>query len=534
MTPFRAMIALTVVLSSLAVGLEVRDHQGASSSALSPTSSQPVIAAAEEPADPVGRDLRTAPEDDRPNIVLVITDDQRYDEMQFLPRTERLLGEAGLTATEAITPHPLCCPARAEMLTGQLAQNNGVQTNFAPQGGYDRLDTRHTLATWLQDAGYNTAFLGKHLNGYSQTDGRDPGWNIFNASSHGFSDYVDFHQYDNGRRVRVPGYYTDYVSQRTVDYAHELSRADAPFFLWVSHFAPHAARKTPDCLAGETCTLRPPLLSPAQNLQRAVRGRTTTDDQAREFAEGIAAKPSYNERDVSDKQHLVRSKPRVPADQVTDFALGRAAALDGVDRSVDRLVAQLAEDGELDNTYLVFVTDNGYQLGEHRFWGKVLPYEENLRTPLLVRGPGVEAGTRTDRPMTLVDLAPTFLDIAGARADLTLDGVSMLDLWQGEKGEDPHRGGLLIQAGAYKSETGKRGWLYRGVRTERYTYARFFDGFAELYDRERDPYEVDSVAEDPAYAALRAELDRRTRLLQDCAGPQECNRDFGPLPAPAG
>ncbi len=125
-----------------------------------------------------------------------------------------MLGEHGLTMAEAITPHPLCCPARAEILTGQMAQNNGVRTNFPPQGGYAAFDPSSTIGTDLSQAGYNTAFLGKPLNGYDKSDGRDPGWTIFNATSHGYADYYDFIQFEQDRKVEVEGYYTDYLARQ--------------------------------------------------------------------------------------------------------------------------------------------------------------------------------------------------------------------------------------------------------------------------------------------------------------------------------
>ena len=473
-----------------------------------------------------------SPGDDRPNIVLFSTDDQRLDEMVFLPKTNELIGAAGLTFTEAITPHPLCCPARAEIMTGQLAQNNGVRTNFPPMGGYEAFDNTSTIGTDLSAAGYNTAFLGKPLNGYHYSYGRDPGWTLFNATSHGYADYYKFVQYDNGSVARIPGYYTDYLSEKSVQYAHQLSSYDAPFFMWVSHFGPHPAKGREGC-HDASCKEGPPKMSPGYRAMTRLTGRLPHQVEAAAMAREIVAKPSFNERDRSDKPHVVAKQEPVEPRKVARMQQARAAALSSVDDALARLVQQLEEDGELDNTYIVFITDNGYTLGEHRWFGKTLAYEENLRTPMLVRGPGIAPGTTTPVISSIVDLPATFLDIAGARSDRVLDGVSMLDTWQGGT-EALHPGGLLVQGGPYKPETGPRGWLYRGVRTARYTFLRHHDGFVELYDRSTDPFQMASVAGDPAYAAVRAELARRTRLLQDCAGPEACNRTFGPIPDPVG
>lgn len=472
-----------------------------------------------------------APGDERPNIVLFSTDDQRLDEMVFLPKVRRLLGEQGLTFTEAITPHPLCCPARAELMTGQLAQNNGVRTNFPPQGGYAAFDNASTIGTDLTAAGYNTAFLGKMLNGYHVDYGRDPGWTLFNATSHGYADYYKFVQYDNDRIARVPGYYTDYLSDEAVEYAERLSDYDAPFFLWVSHFAPHPSKGREGC-DEPSCRSGPPKMSPGYRAMARLAGRTPHEVDAQAMARRLLSSPAHNERDVSDKPALVRKQPQTSPRKVARLVRSRAASLASVDDAFARLVEQLREDGELDNTYIVFVTDNGYQLGEHRWFGKTLPYEENLRTPMLVAGPGVPAGATTDSIATIVDLVPTFLDIAGASTDRVLDGTSLLPTWRGETDEPLHPGGVLVQGGPYKPETGTRGWLYRGVRTARYTFARYHDGFVELYDRGRDPRQLTNLADQPRYAAVRAELARRTRILQDCSGERACNRRFGPLPQP--
>ena len=525
MSPFSAPARLRRTLPAAAVVVLLL------TSLLIGTSTMSSPAPSERTAGAGGPAPVRAPDDRRPNIILFSTDDQRLDEMVFMPKTNRLIGAAGLTFSEALTPHPLCCPARAELLTGQLAQNNGVRTNFAPQGGYQAFDPSSSIGTDLASAGYNTAFLGKPLNGYHHSDGRDPGWTLFNATSHGYADYYDFVQYDNGEVVRFPGYYTDYLSRTSVDYVHRLSQWDAPFFLWVSHFGPHASRGSQGC-SGDSCRHGLPPSSPGYQAVERLTGRHPHQEQADALARELVSSPSFNEKDVSDKQRAVRRKPLLDADTIVSTRLARAGALASIDDGLAMLVEQLERDGELDNTYIVFITDNGFQLGEHRWFGKILPYEENLRTPMLVRGPGIEPGATTDSIATIVDLVPTFLEIAGARTDRLLDGISLLGTWSGDSDEALHPGGVLVQGGPFRPETGARGWYYRGVRTARYTYVRYHDGFVELYDRERDPLQLRSVAGRPAYRALETELARRTHLLKTCAGPSSCNRVFGPLPHP--
>jgi arylsulfatase A-like enzyme len=474
----------------------------------------------------------TAPQDERPNIVLISADDMRADELRYLPRTRRLLGRAGLSLTQALTPHPLCCPARAELLTGQYAQNNGVRTNFPPQGGFVALDRAHTIGSWLNAAGYNTSMVGKHLNAANfKRDGRDPGWTLFDPTQFGYSDYYDFLQYNNGDPVRVKDrYYTDYVGAQSASYAHQLSTYDAPFFMWVSHFGPHSTQAH-NCQETSACEGKtPPRLSPTYEADTAQVARDRA--LARTRTAKLMTSAAVRERDLSDKQKYVTAEPAPTRTEVQQLVRGRIGALRSVDDAIAGLLDQLRADGELDHTYVVFITDNGYLIGEHGYVGKVLGYEPALRTPMLVRGPGIEPGATSDEVVTLVDLASTFVDIAGAEPDLTLDGVSLRRLWQGAE-VHPHRGGVLILAGALKSETGRTGWYYRGIRTERYTYLRYHDGWVELYDRRRDPQQVRSVADDPRYARVERELERRLVALQDCNGPQACNRGFGgPPPAP--
>ncbi|MBF4161170.1 sulfatase family protein [Nocardioides acrostichi] len=469
--------------------------------------------------------------DDRPNIILFSSDDQRVDEMEFLPTVQKVLGAHGLTFSNAITPHPLCCPARAEILTGQLAQNNHVWTNFQPKGGYPNLDKYSTIGTDMSGAGYNTAFLGKPLNGYNNDDGHDPGWTIFNASTHGFSNYYDFTQFEQDHVEHVKGYYTDYVADKTVEYLHDLHESDKPFFMWVSHFAPHAKAGGPGC-HDSACRHGPPPMSPSYRLQAKGTGEKPNQERADQLARDIINSPAWHERNVSDKPHIIRRQPFHSPRKVVRQREGRAAALASLDDAFSRMIDQLEADDELDNTYIVFITDNGYQLGEHNWFGKILPYEENVRTPMLVRGPGIAPNTTTPQIVSIVDLAATFLDIAHAQPTdgRVLDGRSMLPIWHGDREANLHPGGLLVQGGPFKPENGTTGWLFRGVRTGRYSYAKWYDGFVELYDRKSDPLQMHSVAKDPRYRAIRRELARRTDILKTCSGPNACNRQFGPLP----
>jgi N-acetylglucosamine-6-sulfatase len=187
---------------------------------------------------------RPKAQDGPPNIVLITSDDQTVTDLQWMPLTRRLLGDAGVTFSDFLSPHPICCPARAQILTGQYAQNNGVRGNEADKlGGFLSLSPANTVATWLDDAGYQTAFVGKYLNGYkSGRDGRQPGWDIWNPTVRQVYSYFDYTMYNDGNPVDYPTEHNaDTLSRYTLDYIDRFSHQDAPFFIWASHVAPHGA-----------------------------------------------------------------------------------------------------------------------------------------------------------------------------------------------------------------------------------------------------------------------------------------------------
>jgi N-acetylglucosamine-6-sulfatase len=456
---------------------------------------------------------------ERPNVVLITTDDMTTSELRWMPKTRALLGPSGTTFTDSLSPHPMCCPARAEILTGQFAQNNGVRTNTWPTGGYYKLDHSNTLPVWMKAAGYETAFMGKYLNEYGMRDSDEvpPGWDHWRATERGgVYDYYNFMLNEDGHVKDMRGtYQTDYYTEESERLIHEMSSDDQPFFLWESHLAPHTACSSTD--TADECFDYP---TPSTYYDGAF-DRTTPPQRA---------KPSYNERDVSDKpRYIAKEQPFTPADKhhMTELFQRRIESLQSVDDAVARTVDALAAEGELDNTLILFTSDNGYLVGEHRTAGKNMGYEEALRVPLLMRGPGVPAGVRRDETVDTVDLAPTIAAAGNANPGLTVDGRNLLPVARGTK---PGWETTLIQAGPRSRKAG--GWLFRGVRTQRYSYFdRSKTPAEELYDRRRDPFELHNLAGTPAYAPVRAELRHRLLQLQDCAG-AECRQTFGPVPSP--
>jgi arylsulfatase A-like enzyme len=452
------------------------------------------------------------PVNDGPNMVLISTDDQALVDLRWMPRTRRLIGERGATFTNFIAPHPLCCPSRAQILTGQYAQNNGVRGNRGPHGGYKSLeDPEHTLPVWLSDAGYRTSFVGKYVNGYKRSMGIPAGWEAWDATV-GLA-YRRFVQYDGSNAHRPPGYHTDYVADRTTQEIERLAGYDRPFFLWSSFYAPHGL-----------CTAK-----------REV-GCPKPPQVARRFAHkyaGVRApsldSPSFNEADISDKPRDVTRGEKVDPRKAQRLFTQRIRSLASVDRAVVRIVRALRRAGELNDTLIAFTSDNGYLNGEHRYQGKKMAYEESVRVPLLIRGPGISRDTVRGQTTAMIDLAPTFADLAGAEPSVPVDGQTLVDLAR-------HRGGgdrtLLVQGGLAAQDPRDLGWHFRGVRTDRYTLVYWLTSdFVELYDRRRDPYQIDNVANDPRYRTVLEELGRRTRELAECSG-ESCRTDFGRLPAP--
>ena len=453
----------------------------------------------------------------RPNILLITTDDQALTDLQWMPYTRRLLGGHGATFSSMISPHPLCCPARAEILSGQYAQNNGVRANTADLlGGYGSLrDRDNTVGRWLQDGGYRTAFVGKFLNQYKPSSfPRPAGWDVWSPLTKRVYSYFDYAIYQNGRNRWYHGVHSaDTISRLTDRYIRSLAAGDRPFFIWSSQVAPHnecAARNELDCW-------RPP---------RAARRH------AGKFPQVTAPdvrRASFNEQDVSDKPDHIRRSGKISRKTANNTFRQRIRSLQAVDEGVASAVETLRRVGELSNTLILFTSDNGYLIGEHRFVGKVLPYEPALRVPLLMRGPGIPAGVVRSQTASTVDLAATVADAAGVRPGRVLDGHSLLPA---ARSGAVRRTTLLVQGGPRNRSEVRYGWFYRGVRTSRYTYVRYAaTGFEELYDRIADPDQLENRAGRSTYAGVLAEMRRRLGRLQGCSG-SECRQDLGSDPGP--
>jgi N-acetylglucosamine-6-sulfatase len=449
----------------------------------------------------------------RPNVLVLMTDDQTLESLRVMTNVRELLAERGTTFTRSFVSFSLCCPSRATLFTGQYAHNHGVLGNRPPLGGYTKLDKSEWLPVWLQRAGYRTIHLGKFLNGY----GRDspptevpPGWSEWygsvDPSTYRFYGYT---LNENGVLAtygadRNPAFYSsDYYSSRAVELIERVAPDEQPFFLSVAYLAPHAGGpRDPD---------DPPRVNTPAPAPRH-----------RDLFEGtpLPPTPAFNEADVSDKPSFVRLRPAIAparASAIEENYQQRLESLLAVDEGIARILSALEAAGELDDTLVVFTSDNGFFHGEHRVPnGKVLVYEPSIRVPLILRGPGVPSGALRHQLVTNADLAPTILAATGARATKPRDGRPLQPLlrhpWR-EWGRD-----LLIEGGGTPN-SGE----FDAIRTYRYVYVEYSTGERELYDLERDPDQLESRHADPAYAEIQALLARRLAALETCVG-RDCRR----------
>ncbi len=460
---------------------------------------------------------------ERPNIIFILTDDLDAKSISVMPQLKALIADQGVTFSNFFVTDSLCCPSRSSILRGQYVHNHRVLSNAPPNGSYSRFyELGHessTIGVWLKSAGYRTGFMGKYLNGYPGRTVSDthvpPGWDEWDSPTTG-SAYGNFNyrMNENGRIVtygRNPDdYFTDVAARKAIEFIRRSTRDGTPFFLYLATYAPHQPA------------------TPAPRHQN-------------QFANVTAPRsPSFNEADVSDKPGWVKRlpplSPRQTA-QIDELYRKRLQSLQAVDELIAALVGELQVSGQLARTYLVFSSDNGFHLGEHRLLvGKNTAYEEDIRVPLIVRGPGIPARQMVDHLAVNIDLAPTFAELAGAAVPAFVDGRSLVPLLRADApGPDRWRQAFLVERYAVapdaESATGAerataasrpraqgRALEFFGIRTRDGVYVEYSTGERELYDLQKDAYELDNLA-GPASRDLLARLSARVADLKRCAGP---------------
>jgi N-acetylglucosamine-6-sulfatase len=487
----------------------------------------------------------------KPNIIMFTTDDQTVRDMVAMPKTQALIGNSGATFPHAFVSMSLCCPSRVTVQTGQYAHNHGVMGNTPPQGGYGRFNDRNDLPVWLQAAGYRTIHIGKMPNGFGENGTGPtyvpPGWGPYAGGGpsskgefYGFigppSSYTGFTLDENGvdKSYSSDDYSTNVYSDLAVERIdhHLASFPDNPLYMQVQFFAPHDPA-TPDPKYANAFATAP-----------------------------LPIDPSFNEKNVKDKPAWIRRISRFGPGLISKIQTRyqhRLETLLSVDDAVERIVNDLQSRGVLDNTYLIFTSDQGLMQGQHRLHqGKFVPYDPSTQVPLLIRGPGIPAGSQ---PRALVwngDITSTILQMTGARPNLPQDGRSMLPLAQNptQKSTRPilfETGppGTTFEPGAEAAAGHKAGTYvkntdldhtaqlsraivaprYRAIRTGRYLLTKYSDGGREMYDISQDPLMLNSIWKNGRYAPVKKFLLKKLAKLVHCSG-EACDREIGKPPKP--
>jgi arylsulfatase A-like enzyme len=447
-----------------------------------------------------------------PNMVFILTDDQRWDttDAQHSPfgsdvmsGVRRELAGAGVEFPNAFMTTPICCPSRASILAGQYAHNTGIHSNKPPNGGAEEFDDSSTLGTWLQAAGYRTGFYGKYMNGYHNlwdpTQGElpyvPPGWSEWHVFER--PRFFDYTLIRNG----VPedygsedaDYSTDVLRNLAIEFVESSTALGQPFFLYLNTKAPHLPK------------------TPAPRHDGVFDGILPWRPE------------SYNEADVSDKPTWLQNVPPLDAAEQAALDLVRQKQLEmllavdeaiagSVEFQIRGLIDALRDTGVLDDTIIIYFSDNGWMWGEHRLTKKNCPYEECIRSPMFVRYHRLVPLPRKDSRFAVnIDLGPTLAALGGATIPTPVDGQSLERVLDGTA--PAWRSDLLVEgyrAGRVFAQVREAEWKYIETIKDETT----FELELELYDLVSDPLELQSLHDDPASADRIAAMAARLRELR--------------------
>jgi N-acetylglucosamine-6-sulfatase len=471
---------------------------------------------------------------EKPNLVVIMADDLDSPTLQkllddgMMPNLRECIIDKAWTFSESFVTNPLCCPSRATFLTGQYSHNNGVLNNELPIGGASMLDDSSTLAVWLHEKGYQTGIVGKYLNGYGEDTSQTyvpPGWDdwevLIDPTTYQVYEYMIN---DNGNVAEygdsADDYQTDVLAKRAVQMIKHFDEDEAnPFFLWVTPLAPH-----PEFPEGwftdfhgmtdwYTLTIRP-----------APRHENIYDIDLPDV-------PNFNEADVSDKPYWIKIRPSMSDTDIQNARSqynDRLAAMLAEDDLIGSVCTTLYETGRLDNTVLIFTSDNGFLLGKHRVPQKTADYEESIRVPLYIRIPGMSPGA-SENIVLNNDLAPTLAAFADAVPGIDVDGRSFIPLFSNPDTTD-WRKRFFIQHWAYTTISFEVP-TYNAIRTgpsaseaPNMLYVEYLNGenisASELYDIPADPYQLQSLHEDSSEqrVAQRTALSAQVQQFLACSG----------------
>ena len=441
----------------------------------------------------------TTSEAEANNIVFVLTDDLSMNLLPYMPHVQALAHDGTTFANYTVTDS-LCCPSRSSIFTGKFPHDTGVFTNGGQDGGFGvfhQRDEKSTFATDLQQAGYRTAMMGKYLNGYQPKDEFvPPGWTEWDVAGNGYPEY-NYNLLENGQ-VKHYGqdYLTDVVSGKAQQFVTASVQAEKPFLIEVATFAPHAP------------------YTPAEQDEAKFPGLTAPRTPA--FDTLPTAAPAW----LAERTALTDQEKKSID---TDFRK-RVQAVQAVDRMIGTLRDTLTKAGVADHTLVVFSSDNGYHMGEHRLNpGKQTAYDTDVHVPLIVAGPGVRAGATVPQPAENIDLRPTFADFTGATMLDVVNGRSLRPLLAGTTPAGWRTAALVEHHGPdgdpsdpdYPAKNSGNPPTYAAIRTVDHTYVEYADGTKEYYDRTTDPDQLhNTVAQLTADRA--AQLHRTLTTLTGC------------------
>ena len=491
---------------------------GSTSRAPTLTRGRPPASGATVAAAPLAPGLRVLPRGQRlgrrPNVVFVLTDDLSWNLVRYMPHVLAMQRQ-GLTFSNYFVTDSLCCPSRSSILTGRLPHDTHVFTNNWPDGGFGvfrlRGEERQTFAYALHRTGYDTALMGKYLNGYSPREavldpGRQipPGWSEWDVAGDGYPEF-DYSLNQNGHLVhygnRPRAYLTDVLARLGARFVNRAAAQRRPFLLELATFAPHS-----------------PFVPAPRDAHRFPGVRAPRD-------------PAFNAANTAAPAWLSHYLPLTAA-QVRGIDVEfrrRVQSVQAVDRMIASIEAALRRDGAAGDTYIVFSSDNGLHMGEHRLLpGKLTAFDTDIRVPLIVVGPGVPRDRSISKLVENTDLAPTFLELAGLRVPTSIEGRSLAPFLRGAQVRGwrhailiEHRGPEITPgdpdlpiAGAGNPPS------YEALRTATRLYVRYADGGQELYDLRSDPWELHNLVAQAATAGHRL-LSETLAAMQSChSGPQ--------------
>jgi arylsulfatase A-like enzyme len=442
--------------------------------------------------------------DPRPNLIFIFTDDQPYHTVDYMPTVKNELMANGVVFDNAFATTPLCCPSRASILSGQYVHNHEVYTNTLPLGGATRFDDTEALSPWIQKAGYRTGYFGKYLNAYEDLQPYGyvpPGWDMWKSflsknlttveDKGNMQYYFDFSMSENGTAVvyekSKDNFSADVVTRNALEFIRD-SR-DEPFMMMVSYYNPHS-----------------PYISAPRHKDSFRAGE--------DYWDWVQYRPpSFNEENIRDKPDYIAELSPLSPTEIDTAHKQILRSLLSVDDGVASVLSALDKAGIKDNTIIIFSTDNGLTLGDHRFGvTKNCPYEACLKVPFVVYAPKYYPHRVETKFAANIDIAPTFAELAGADIPNTVDGLSLVPLLNDSAAK--WREDILLEH--WRTNEGVGGIIpqYYAVRNAEWKYVEYETGETELYDLVNDPYELQNISGKSKYKEVQNALAERLQELK--------------------